>query len=171
MRLLADQDVYAATVLYLRGLGHDVTTAAEIGMSRSEDADLLRSARAEGRVFVTRDRDYGGLVFVQSLGSGVLYLRVLPSTLVAVHASWGVCSRSMKSRTFSARLWSWSRAVIECGKRRRTREEIPNLVPRRSPRYPSPAGGASPPSFAVRRLRMAHVAWFAPHDRDWRVCR
>lgn len=89
MRLLADQDVYSATVLYLRGLGHDVDTAAEKGMSRSEDADLLRVAQTEGRVFVTRDRDYGGLVFAQSLGTGVLYLRALPSTLVAVHTELG----------------------------------------------------------------------------------
>lgn len=89
MRLLIDQDVYAATVRYLRGLGHDVVTAAEKGMSRSEDADLLRSAQAEDRVFVTRDRDYGGLVFVQSLGAGVLYLRALPSTLAAVHDELG----------------------------------------------------------------------------------
>lgn len=89
MRLLADQDVYAATVQHLRGLNHDVVTAAEKGMSRAEDSELLRIARAEGRVFVTRDRDYGGLVFVQSLGTGILYLRVLPSTLVAVHAELG----------------------------------------------------------------------------------
>lgn len=63
-----------------------MATAAERGMSRSEDADLLRAAGIEERVFVTRDRDYGGLVFVQALGSGVLYLRVLPSTLQTVHA-------------------------------------------------------------------------------------
>jgi len=89
MRLLADQDVYAVTVRFLRGLGHDVTTAVERGMSQSKDADLLRVAQAEGRVFVTRDRDFGGLVFVQALGAGVLYLRVLPSTLQAVHAELG----------------------------------------------------------------------------------
>ncbi|HEX5418903.1 MAG TPA: hypothetical protein VFY39_02815 [Gammaproteobacteria bacterium] len=34
---------------------------------------------------VTRDRDYGSLVFLKSLGSGVLYLRMLPSTQDAVH--------------------------------------------------------------------------------------
>jgi len=28
---------------------------------------------------VTRDRDFGHLVFVKGLGAGVLYLRVLPS--------------------------------------------------------------------------------------------
>jgi len=89
MRLLTDQDVYALTVRFLRERGHDVSTAAEKGMSQSADADLLRVAQAEGRVFVTRDRDFGGLVFVQELGLGVLYLRALASTLQAVHAELG----------------------------------------------------------------------------------
>jgi len=86
MRLLTDQDVYAVTLHFLRGLGHDVVTAAEKGMSRAEDADLHRIARAEERVFLTRDRDYGGLVFTQSMGTGVLYLWMLASTLVSVPA-------------------------------------------------------------------------------------
>jgi predicted nuclease of predicted toxin-antitoxin system len=89
MKFLADQDVYAVTIEFLRGLGHDVATAAEWGMSRSADADLLRAARADGRLFVTRDRDFGGLVFVHALDAGVLYLRALPSTLQAVHAELG----------------------------------------------------------------------------------
>ncbi len=37
-------------------------------------------------MFVTRDWDYGGLVFMQAMAAGVLYLRMLPSTLRAVHA-------------------------------------------------------------------------------------
>src|SRR5437868_5772439 len=86
MKFLVDQDVYASTTQLLRQLGHETETASERGMSRADDADLLRTAGAEGRVFVTRDRDYGGLVFVQDLGAGVIYLRVLPSTLQAVHA-------------------------------------------------------------------------------------
>lgn len=86
MKLLTDQDVYAMTIQFLRGLGHDVATAAERGLSQSADAELLRAAHTDGRVFVTRDRDYGGLVFLQALGSGVLYLRVLPSTVQVVHA-------------------------------------------------------------------------------------
>ena len=81
MRLLADQDVYAATVQFLRGLGHDVETASERGLAQSADSDLLHVAQTDERIFVTRDRDYGGLVFVQALGAGVVYLRVLPSTL------------------------------------------------------------------------------------------
>ncbi len=35
---------------------------------------------------MTRDRDFGALVFVQGSGPGVIYLRVLPSTQNAVHA-------------------------------------------------------------------------------------
>ncbi len=35
---------------------------------------------------MTRDRDFGALVFVQASGPGVIYLRVSPSTLGAVHS-------------------------------------------------------------------------------------
>jgi predicted nuclease of predicted toxin-antitoxin system len=38
-----------------------------------------------GALFVTRDRDFGSLVFVQGGGAGVIYLRMLPSTQNAVH--------------------------------------------------------------------------------------
>ncbi len=89
MRLLADQDVYASTVQFLRGLGHDVETAAERGMSQSADFELLRVAQADRRLFLTRDRDFGGLVFVHALDAGVLYLRMLPATVHAVHAELG----------------------------------------------------------------------------------
>ena len=49
---------------------------------------LLKVAQAQSRLFVTRDRDFGGLVFVNALGAGVLYLRILPSTQNAVHREW-----------------------------------------------------------------------------------
>lgn len=86
MNFLADQDVYASTIAFLRGLSHDVVTAAQLGLSQASDSDLLRVAREQDRLFITRDRDFGGLVFVQGEGPGVIYLRALPSTLNAVHA-------------------------------------------------------------------------------------
>src|SRR5689334_15078666 len=86
MKFLADQDVWAATTTFLRGLAHDVVTATELGMAQAEDVDLLATAQQQGRIFVTRDRDYGGLVFVQGNSPGVIYLRILPSTRDAVHA-------------------------------------------------------------------------------------
>jgi predicted nuclease of predicted toxin-antitoxin system len=86
MRFLTDQDVYATTVRFLSGLGHDVVTAAQLGLAQAEDVALLQAAQAQGRTFVTRDRDFGGLVFVQGGGAGVIYLRMIPSTQNAVHA-------------------------------------------------------------------------------------
>lgn len=85
MRFLVDQDVYAATTRFIRVLGHDVLTAAEIGLSRAADEALLKLAQEQKRILITRDRDYGSLVFVKFLGAGVIYLRMLPSTQEAVH--------------------------------------------------------------------------------------
>jgi predicted nuclease of predicted toxin-antitoxin system len=86
MKFLTDQDVYSTTVRFLSGLGHEVVPVAQLGLAQAEDADLLRIAQEQGRLFVTRDRDFGGLVFVQGRGSGVVYLRILPSTQDPVHA-------------------------------------------------------------------------------------
>lgn len=85
MRFLLDQDVYAATALFLAGLGRDVVPVARIGLSQASDEDLLKTAQEQSRIFVTRDRDFGALVFMKPSGSGVFYLRMLPSTQNAVH--------------------------------------------------------------------------------------
>jgi predicted nuclease of predicted toxin-antitoxin system len=74
MKFLRDQDVYALTVRFLRVLEHDVVTAAEIGYAQATDAALLCLAQDQGRLFVTRDRDFGGLVFVEGAGKGIIYL-------------------------------------------------------------------------------------------------
>jgi predicted nuclease of predicted toxin-antitoxin system len=86
MNLLLDQDVYAVTARFLNGLGHDVVPVAQIGLSQAADEEILRVAQEQGRILITRDRDFGNLVFVQALGAGVLYLRILPSTQNVVHA-------------------------------------------------------------------------------------
>ncbi len=86
MKFLLDQDVYAVTLRFLRESGHDVVTASELSLSRAKDIDLLKTAGKQGRIFVTRDRDYGNLVFVHGAGCGVIYLRMLPSNMADVHA-------------------------------------------------------------------------------------
>lgn len=80
MRFLLDQDVYTGTARLLAELGHDVVRIAQIGLSEASDEDLLNVAHKQHRILVTRDRDFGSLVFVKRLGAGVLYLRLLPST-------------------------------------------------------------------------------------------
>ncbi len=58
MKFLLDQDVYAVTARFLT---------------------------EQGRIFITRDRDFGNLVFVHGAGGGVIYMRMLPSTMEDVH--------------------------------------------------------------------------------------
>ncbi|HYV28517.1 MAG TPA: hypothetical protein VFA77_13355 [Candidatus Eisenbacteria bacterium] len=44
------------TARFLRELGHDVITVAELGMSRASDTDLLARAGGEGRVWSLETR-------------------------------------------------------------------------------------------------------------------
>ncbi|MBI4556750.1 MAG: DUF5615 family PIN-like protein [Candidatus Hydrogenedentes bacterium] len=85
MRLLIDQDVYVSTERFLLTLGHDVVTARQLGLQDASDETLLRTAAADKRILVTRDRDFGALVFVRRLGRGVLYLRMRPTGVDSVH--------------------------------------------------------------------------------------
>jgi predicted nuclease of predicted toxin-antitoxin system len=85
VKFLTDQDVYAVTTRLLRALGHDVVTAAELGLSRAADNILLARSVQDQRVFITRDKDFGGLVFVGRLGKGVILLRIKPETIELVH--------------------------------------------------------------------------------------
>lgn len=113
MKFLADQDVYASTIRHLRDLGHDVVAVAQIGMANAKDSHLLRCAHDQDRIFVTRDRDFGALVFVQASGSGVIYLHILPSTQQAVHAEF---ARALS--LYSERQLQSSFVVIEPGMHR-----------------------------------------------------
>ena len=85
MRLFLDHDVYAITAQFLEDLGHDVVSAGKLGHGQTADSELLRIAHNDDRLLVTRDRDFGRLVFVSRIGSGVIYLRVNPTNLSAVH--------------------------------------------------------------------------------------
>jgi len=86
MRFLIDQDVYATTVRFLSQLGHDVVTVGQLGLAQAQDVELLQLAHDQSRLFITRDRDFGNLVFVQGSDAGVIYLRILPSLQNPVHA-------------------------------------------------------------------------------------
>ena len=87
MRFLADQDVYHLTVALLRSHGHDVLTAREAALSQSPDLALLTYARQQQRILVTRDTDFGSLVFAgEAPSNGVILLRLTPSSLDTVHS-------------------------------------------------------------------------------------
>jgi predicted nuclease of predicted toxin-antitoxin system len=76
MRILADENLDAEIVVYLRGLGNDVVWIVEAGRGMS-DVEILELAQQESRVVVTFDRDFGELVFRHGRASaGVVLLRL-----------------------------------------------------------------------------------------------
>lgn len=86
MRILADQDVYKLTIDKLKEWGHDVVTAKELGMQRASDEDLLNAAREDNRLLITRDKDFGALIFLrEEVSTGIILLRVVPKTIEKVH--------------------------------------------------------------------------------------
>ena len=87
MRFLADHDVWKVTVDLIRASGHDVVTASEIGMATASDRELLTEARRDRRLLITRDTDFGSLVFLGKVRSmGVILLRIMPETVEEVHS-------------------------------------------------------------------------------------
>lgn len=86
MRFFLDQDVYHLTSAFPRSLGHDVLTAADVEMSQAIDQEILQFAATHNRTLVTRDKDFGSLIFSQTfLHRGVILLRVTPQTLSDIH--------------------------------------------------------------------------------------
>jgi predicted nuclease of predicted toxin-antitoxin system len=83
MRFLADENIHADLVAWLRSGGHDVSYAAET-LASEPDEVVLRSARGEARIVVTDDKDFGNLVVHRRMATaGVLLLR-LRNPLVAL---------------------------------------------------------------------------------------
>lgn len=74
MRLFADTNITSLTVRDLRAAGHDVAYSAEWPKDPG-DAALLAHARSESRIFITKDRDIGALVYRDgALHAGVLLI-------------------------------------------------------------------------------------------------
>jgi predicted nuclease of predicted toxin-antitoxin system len=66
MRFLTDMGISPLTVAFLVGLGHDAVHLHEQGLDRMEDPAILEKARAEGRVLLTNDLDFGELMAASS---------------------------------------------------------------------------------------------------------
>ena len=78
MNLIADENLDAAVVAFLRNEGHDVLWMVELAPGTS-DMDILKIARQDQRVILTFDRDFGELVFHRGESAvGIIFLRLLP---------------------------------------------------------------------------------------------
>jgi predicted nuclease of predicted toxin-antitoxin system len=86
MNFFSDHDVYGQTIKFLHAHGHAVARAQDVGLADAEDLEILRYATNHNLILLTRDSDFGILVFQQQEYSrGVIFLRVHPITLHAVH--------------------------------------------------------------------------------------
>jgi predicted nuclease of predicted toxin-antitoxin system len=80
MRILADENVDAGIVEWLRAQGEDVVWIAEVDASVS-DEEVIRRANVEERLLVTCDKDFGEMVYRQRLAAtGVVLIRLRAST-------------------------------------------------------------------------------------------
>lgn len=68
MQFLADAGISPATVEFLKQLGHDAVHVRSLGMQRAPGRDVVDRARAENRIVLAFDLDFGE----------ILALRVLP---------------------------------------------------------------------------------------------
>lgn len=76
MKFLADEGIDRSIVQGLRNLNHDVFYVVEQERSL-EDEVLLAKAKEEGRIMITRDKDFGELSFrLNKLHSGIILVRL-----------------------------------------------------------------------------------------------
>ena len=64
MKFLADMGISPRTVEWLRQQGHDAIHLLEAGLRQLPDAEILDKARAEQRIVLTIDLDFGYLLAV-----------------------------------------------------------------------------------------------------------
>jgi predicted nuclease of predicted toxin-antitoxin system len=62
MRFLADAGISPKTVGFLIQLGHDAVHVRALGLQRAPDSELVDRARADSRVIVTFDLDFGDIL-------------------------------------------------------------------------------------------------------------
>lgn len=62
MRFLADAGISPMTVEFLRRNGHDAVHVRELGMQRATDGMLVERARADERILLTFDLDFGSIL-------------------------------------------------------------------------------------------------------------
>lgn len=77
MRFLLDENADYELAVFVRALGHDITTIVEDYTRSIEDSDILAIANQENRVIITNDKDFGELIFRrQLLNKGIILFRL-----------------------------------------------------------------------------------------------
>ena len=81
LKIYLDQMLRLDVAQALRGEGHDVIRASEVGQARADDYEILQKAITENRILVTLDEHFGDWVILPlSKHPGVIRLKVHPTT-------------------------------------------------------------------------------------------
>jgi len=81
LKLYLDQMLRLDVAQALRGEGHDVIRASEVGQARADDYEILQKAITGNRILVTLDEHFGDWVVLPlSKHPGVIRLKVNPAT-------------------------------------------------------------------------------------------
>jgi len=77
MRFLLDENVDLPLADHLKAQGHDVTAVATDYARSINDDEVLQIARADHRILITNDKDFGALIYQQRLEhTGVIFFRL-----------------------------------------------------------------------------------------------
>ncbi len=81
LKLYLDQMLRLDVAQALRGEGHDVLRASEVGQARADDQQILQKSIDENRILITLDEHFGDWVILPlSRHPGVIRLKVNPTT-------------------------------------------------------------------------------------------
>ena len=64
MRFLVDECLQSRLAKYLNEAGHEAVHASEVNLLGESDAVVMELARLQGRVLISADTDFGGLLAV-----------------------------------------------------------------------------------------------------------
>jgi predicted nuclease of predicted toxin-antitoxin system len=62
MRLLADVHISPRSVIFLRGLGHDVLRVGDVLPANAADSEIVAFAERESRCVLTQDLDFSAII-------------------------------------------------------------------------------------------------------------
>jgi len=101
MKFLIDQDVYQLTIEFIKDLGHEIIPVNDVGLATSADETILTYALSRKLILVTRDNDYGQLVFLMhKKHHGVIFLKIEPLFVAIVHEELKLVLRKYSKEKF-----------------------------------------------------------------------
>ncbi len=86
IKLLTDENIFTATVTFLRKMGFDLIDISELQLKGSEDDEIAALANKENRIILTFDKHFGNIIkFPIGCNPGVILVRINPLSIEMVN--------------------------------------------------------------------------------------